>query len=74
MKELHIKFNEEGIVVMFSEKLRPYHIKTDIYPQDFRQNPNYYQLKIDKGEIVGLKLRDDLEEYKKQQELINIGL
>jgi hypothetical protein len=64
--KLYIKFNQEGLIDTYSlfETVGYHLIETESF-EDIKSNPFYYEMNIDKkGDFLGLKLRDDLEEFK----------
>jgi len=62
-KRLFIKFDNEGIVNMFSEKPRANHIIINDIPKDFKGSPRYYAIDFNNEGILGVKIREDLKEY-----------
>ena len=67
---MYIRFHNSGLFQSWSKYKKPYHLLLKGYPKEFESNPDYYQICIKDEDLVGVELRDDLEEYKKEQELI----
>jgi len=65
---IYVKFDEIGIVVMWSEAKRPHHIAIEDIPKGFKGNEHFYSLDIEEGDLVGIKLRDDLVAFKAKLE------
>ena len=65
---IYVKFDKEGIVVMWSEAKRPHHIAIEDIPKGFKGNEHFYSLDIEEWDLVGIKLRDDLKQFKAKEE------
>lgn len=65
---LYIKFNQEGVIDTYSLfEFKGYHLVEIESFEDIKFNPFNYEIDIDNGEFLGLKLREDLEKFKEQE-------
>ena len=62
-KPLYIKFDVDGIVNMYSEQPRPYHIIINDIPKDFKGSEDIFEIDFDNEGMIGVKRREDLKEY-----------